>query len=205
MTIERYVEQIPADVTGALQLPLERGPGNFLLFQSSLANVTITLMFDGVREVFANVNGGIYVRRIRPWQNLRIDGAIGTQCTFFIGSVEGIDTDETDIRQQVAILAGVSATADQPATAVTELPNVAAPNAAGTAIFVPNFLRRRIGFSLLSNAAWVAGTVFFRKTAAGANLFEVQPGVIYNMVGFYGGFLRNDSGGALTVMLVEET
>jgi hypothetical protein len=204
MTIERYVEQIP-QTTDAVpqQLPIERGPGNFLLFQSSLANVTITLMFDGVREVFANVNGGIYVRRVKPWANLRIDGVIGTQVTYFIGT-ENVDRDETDIRQQVAVLAGVSATADQPAASITDTANVAVPNAALTQIVPQNFNRRRVAISFPSNSAIGANTTFFRKATGVNNVLEVQAGVIYNFSGSYAVSVRNDSGGALTALVMEE-
>lgn len=202
MTIERYVEQIPADQTGVIQLPLERGPGNFLLFQSSLANVTIQLIYDGVREVFANVNGGIYVRRVKPWQNLRIDGAIGTSCTFFIGTVDGIDTDETDIRQQVAVLAGVSATADQPATSMTESPLVVAANAALTPIVPANFLRRRV--TLTVDPTFAAGIVFARKVAGVNNLIPMQAGISYVFAGFYGVSIRNDTGAPANIYVCEE-
>jgi hypothetical protein len=202
MTIERFVENVPSDVTGAIQLPLERPGGNFLLFQSSLALVTISLIYDGPREVFANVNGGIYVRRIKPWQNMRIDGPIGTQITFFYGN-ETTDKDETDIRQQVAVLAGVSAFADQPAAVISNKPTVAVPNTAQTTIFPVNNGRRRIAFSFASNAVIPANTVFARTVGGGNNLFEIQPGVLYNDNIFAGLDIRNDSGGALTAMIYE--
>lgn len=202
MTIERYVEQVPADQTGVIQLPIERGPGNFLLFQSSLANVTITLIYDGVREVFANVNGGIYVRRIKPWTNLRIDGAIGTQCTFFVGSVDGIDTDETDIRQQVAVLAGVSATADQPATSMSETPVVVAANAALTPIVPINFLRRRV--LLTVDPLFAGGIVYARRSAGVNNLVPMQAGIGYGFSGFYAISIRNDTGAPANIYVCEE-
>lgn len=203
MTIERYVEQVPQSNDAApKQLPIERGPGNFLLFQSSLANVTITLFYDGVKEVFANVNGGVLCRRVNAWQNMRIDGVIGTQCTFFYGT-ENVDKDETDIRQQVAVLAGVSAVADQPAAVITNAPVVACPNAAQTTIFPVNNARRRISFSFLSNAAIGAGTVFARTVGGGNNLYEIQAGVIYNDSLFAGLDIRNDSGGPLNAMIYE--
>lgn len=200
MSIERYVEQIPADQTGAIALPLERGPGNFLLFQSSTVNVTVTLIYDGVREVFANVNGGVYVRRVKAWSNLRMDGPIGTPITYFVGT-ENVNRDETDIRQQVAVLAGVSSTADQPANALTELAPVVCNTGALTPVIAVNNGRRR--FTLSIDAA--GGIVFARKVGGANNLLLMQPGMTYAFSGFYGVSVRNDSGTNTTVYIAEET
>lgn len=199
MSIERYVEQIPADQTGLITLPLERGPGNFLLFQSATVNVTVTLMYDGVREVFSNVNGGIYVRRVKPWSNLRIDGPVGTPVTYFIGT-ENVDRDETDIRQQVAVLAGVSSTADQPAAALTDLAPVVCGTGALTPVVPVNNGRRRFTLSIDS----LGGIVFARKVGGANNLLLMQPGMTYAFSGFYGVSVRNDSGTATTVYIAEE-
>jgi hypothetical protein len=183
-----------------IQLPIERGPGNFLLFQSSVNNVTVTLFYDGVREVFANINGGVYIRRRKPWFNLRIDGAIGTQCIYFYGSVE-VDSDETDIRQQVAVLAGVSATADQPAITVTELALRACPTGAQTSVVPVNLARRRVTLSI--DAA--GGNVYARRVGGANKLLLIQPGQIYQFNGFYGIDVRNDSGTATNVYIFEES
>jgi hypothetical protein len=48
-----------------------------------------------------------------------------------------------------------------------------------------------------------ADTVFVRRTDGVNNLFEVQPGVLYNNEFTAGMDIRNDSGGALTVMRYE--
>jgi hypothetical protein len=200
MTIERYVEQIPADQTGLIQLPIERGPGNFLLFQSALALVTINLIGEGVKEQFANVNGGIYVRRLLPWVNLRIDGPIGTQVTYFYGSTEVL-SDDTDIRQQVAVLAGVSAVADQPAAAMSEIAPIVCPNAALTPIVPVNFARRRVTLSIDSGG----GIVFARRAGGANNLLLMEPGMTYQFNGTYAISVRNDSGTPTTVYIDEES
>jgi hypothetical protein len=204
MSIERYVEQIPqSNDTVPAQLPIERGPANFLLFQVATALVTITLMEDGPREVFANVNGGVYIKRVKPWKNLRIDGPIGTQVTFWVGN-ENVDRDETDVRLQVTSIAGVTATVDTPAASIADKPTVPLPDGAQTAIFPANLTRRRISFSLLSNSVgWAANSVFARKAGGANNLFEVQPGQIYNDTLTAGMDIRNDCGAALTVMVYE--
>lgn len=203
MSIDRIVEQIPQSSDAVpKQLPLERGPGNFLLFVSSLANVNVTLVYDGVKETFTGINGSFIIRRVKPWLNLRIDGAIGTIVTYYYGN-EDVDRDETDIRQNVAVLAGVSATADQPAGTITDAAVVVCNNGAQTAIFPQNLLRRRISFSFASNAAIGAGTVFARKAGGVNNLFEIQAGVLYNDAIFAGMDIRNDSGGALNALIYE--
>lgn len=202
MSIERYIETVPQSSDAVpVQLPIERGPGNFLLFQSSLASVTVTLFYDGVREVFANVNGGVFVRRRKPWQNMRIDGVIGTQCTFFYGS-DTPDKDETDIRQQVAVLAGVSAVADQPAATLTDLAPVVCGNAAQTIVAPVNNARRRITLSVDSAAT---GAVFARKTGGVNSLLLMQPGMSYQFNGSYGLDVRNDTGAGATIYRAEES
>ena len=204
MSIERYVELIPQTTDAVpVVLPLERGPGNFLLFQLSSASVNVTLLGEGVREVFAGIVGGLYVKRVKPWKNLRIEGAVGTQVNYFIGN-ENVDRDETDIRLQTTLIAGITATADAPAATLNDTPTVAVPNTALTPVVPANLSRRRVGISFVSNAAIGAGTVFFRKAGGVNNLLEVQAGVQYNFSGTYGVSVRNDSGGALTAMVAEE-
>jgi hypothetical protein len=204
MSIERYVETIPQSNDAVpKQLPLERGPGNYLLLQVSSALVTVTLMEDGPREVFANILGGLFVKRVKPWKNLRIDGPIGTSCTFFIGA-QVVDRDETDIRLQTSVIAGVTLTADSPAATLNDNAPVALPNNAQTPVFAGNGSRRRMKVSFASNAVIPPATVFFRKNAAVNNLMEVQPGAVYPFDGTYAVDVRNDSGGALSAMIFEE-
>lgn len=200
MTVERYVEQIPQSSDAApVQLPLERGPGNFLLFQTSNALVNITLFFDGVKEVFAQVNGGIYVRRVKPWSNMRIDGAVGTQCTFFYGS-EATDKDDTDIRIQVASIAGSVLTQEQPSATIVDNPLVACGNAALTAVAPANLLRRRITLSTDAGS----GVVYARKHGGGNNLAPMQAGVLYEFRTTAAIDVRNDSGAGVNVYVFEE-
>jgi hypothetical protein len=202
MTIERYVEQVP-QTTDAVpkQLPIERSSGNFLLFQVSSALVTITLFFDGVREIFANVNGGIYVRRIRPWQNMRIDGPIGTSVTYFVGS-ETTTRDETDVRLQTAILAGVSATADQPASVVTDTPAVAAVAGVTTIVVPQNLARRRV---TLSVDAGGGNAVFARCGAFVNNLLVMEPGMTYQFNGTYAISVNNPGAANINIYVFEES
>lgn len=203
MTIERYVESIP-QTTDAIPkvLPLERPSGNFLVLISATAAISVTLINDGVREVFANITGGLYVKRIVPWKNLRIEGVIGTAITYLYGSMN-VDKDDTDVRLQIATIAGTTGTADVPATTITDAVNVAVPNAAQTAIFPGNGTRRRINFSFASNAAIGANTVFARKAGGVNNLYEIQAGVSYGDAIIGGMDIRNDSGGALTALIYE--
>ena len=204
MTIERYVESIP-QTTDAVpkQLPIERGSGSFLLFQLSTALVTITLLYDGVKEIFSNVNGGIYIRRVKPWKNLRIDGAIGTSCTYFVGAQVN-DRDETDVRLQTTTIAGVTATADQPAAALNDNPTVAVAATGITPVFPANLARRRVGVQFPSNSAIPANSVFLRVHGGANNLIEVAAGVIYNFSGTYGVDCNNTTAAGLTALISEE-
>jgi hypothetical protein len=184
MSIDRIVEQIPQSADAAPKaLPLERGPGNFLLFVSSLANVNVTLIYDGVRETFTGINGSFIIRRVKPWQNLRIDGPIGTVVTYYYGT-EDVDRDETDIRQNVAVLAGVSATADQPAnTVASTAPVVTAAGGANHQLFPQNLARRRMTVFLDPNSPC---TVYLRTTGGANNIAYIQPGQYLQFTGFYG-------------------
>lgn len=203
MTIERYSETIPQTPTGQ-QLPLERSTGNFFLLLNSANLVKVTLMYDGSREEFANVTAGVYIRRVRPWTNLRIDGPIGTPVSFYFGAAPNTLSDETDIRLQLAQLTGVTLVADQPGAGINDNAPVALPTAQQTTVFPANLTRRRMKVSFASNAAIPPATVFFRKVGAANNLMEVQPGAVYPFDGTYGMDVRNDSGGALSAMIFEE-
>jgi len=92
-----------------------------------------------------------------------------------------------------------------PAGALADTAPVAVPNAAQTPIVPANLSRRRVGISFASSAAIGPGTVFFRKTAGGQNLMEAQAGVLYTFEATYGVDVRNDSGGALSALVFEES
>jgi hypothetical protein len=181
MSIERYVESIPQTNDAIPKpLPLERGPGNFLLLQVAGASVTITLMGDGVREVFANILGGMYVKRVKPWKNLRIDGAVGTGVTFFVGN-ELVDRDETDIRLQTSVIAGVTLTADSPADNLTDAPAVNTI-AGQAALFAQNLSRRRLTvFADPGNTV----TVYGRAVGKLNNIAQFPPGSATELKGRY--------------------
>lgn len=202
MTIELYVENVPADVTGAIQLPIERGPGNFILFQSSTAPVTLTLMYDGVREVWAGAVGGIYIRRIKPWTNMRVDGAIGTQVTYWVGT-EHNAKDETDIRVLTASLAGTIQTADAPAGVLNA---TAGPTAVAhaAAVTVPaNANRRRITISSIDSNP---GFLYIQSVGAAVAQqgIPIGPGQSVVVRGKYAFDVRNDNAAAQSFTKFEE-
>lgn len=206
MTIERYIEAIPQSTDAApKQLPLERGPGNFLLLVTAGAAVTVTLNYHitggGAREVFTGITAGLYLRRVKKWDGIRIDGAIGTSVTFFYGD-EITAKDETDIRQQIAVIGGVTATADQPAATITDTPQVALPNAAQTPIVPANAGRRRV---TISAPPANTGPFFIRKAAGVNNLLPIAPGQVVQFSGTYALDGRNDSGAAQNALVFEES
>jgi hypothetical protein len=199
VTIERYNETIPA--IGAGVGPIERGPGNFFLLLSSTNPVNVRLHGAGVSERFDNVVGGIVVRRVRSWANLRLEAVAGTQCIFFYGT-ELVDKDDTDIRIQIAALTGVSAVADVPSGAVTDTAPVVCNNAVQTNVAAVNQNRRRVTLAMQSTAS---GTVFVRKAGGVNNLIPLAPGAVLEFKGTYALDVRNDSGAAQTVYVLEET
>jgi hypothetical protein len=202
VTVERYVEVVPQsnDAVPA-QLPLERGPGNFLLVQTSSQPVTVTLFFDGVRELYQNVSGGIYIRRVKPWANLRIDGPIGTQVTFFHGN-EVTDKDETDIRLQIATITGTTLVNVAPATTLNPTATVNVLSGASAQVAAnPN--RRRITISAPDNNP---GFIYVQTHGAlqARQGVPIGPGGSYVVNGTYTFDVRNDNAAAQNFSTYEE-
>lgn len=206
MTIERYIEAIPQSSDAVpKQLPLERGPGNFLLLVTAGAAVTVTLNYHiqggGAREVFAGITAGLYLRRVKRWDGIRIDGAVGTSVTFFYGD-EITAKDETDIRQQIAVIGGVTAVADQPASVLNAVTSQLIATANRFAV-PANAARRRI---TVCNPANGTGPVYLQSPGlATANVgIPVAQGTFVEIKGTYAFDVRNDSGANQTISFFEE-
>lgn len=180
------------------------GSGTAFLVQSLTNTVTITARQIGnsnKNRVFSNVPAGFKFTADSAddgFSTLEVVSAGGDTIIIAVGN------DDVTFANTVNI-ANIPSVQDNPAAAVTDAPNVALPNAQQTAVFAGNLSRRRIKVSFASNAAIPPATVFFRKTVGANNLMEVQPGEVYPFDGRYGIDVRNDSGGALSAMIFEET
>lgn len=198
MSVDTRVEVIPA--SGQIQL----ANGNFIFLLTATLAVTVQLKTGGSSENFTGLTGGLQVSRVRPWDlGAVITGTAGTVVTFIYGYTK-IREDNTIFSQQIATIAGLVAVAILPASTLTDAPNVALPNAAQTAVFPANLVRRRIGISIVSTAVYAGGTVFARKAGGANNLVEINPGQVYSFDATYGVDIRNDSGGALSALIFEE-
>jgi len=199
-SLRRFSALIPAAGPDGV---LELQGGNFFLLLTANASVDIRVErgAGGHAEQFDAQTGGFLVRRITPWSNLRILGPVGTTVTYMVGTAD-TDVDDTDIRLQIATIAGVAAVTEQPSTGFTDTPAVIV-NAATTAQAIaatPG--RKRVSITNLSaNSA----SLFVRATLVSANdLYEIQPGTQVEFVTSAAIFLRNNSGAAMTALVLEE-
>lgn len=195
MSVERKSRTIPT--SGVIEL----GRGNFMLLLTALGSVNLRADRGGASEGFDGITGGILIRRANPWDNMRIIGAAGVTVEYIIGS-EVVEQDETDVRLQIATIAGVASFTEAPTASLANTAAVALPNAAQTAVFPVNLLRKRISITIDSAAL---ANVFARTTGGANNVMELSPGMTYEFKGTYGLDIRNDSGGATTAYIFEES
>lgn len=180
MSINRYTPTIPASGV------IETQTGNFFLLLSASGSVSLRLENGGHAEQFNGVNGGLLVRRIKPWENARILGAAGITLEYLQGS-DFVEKDETDVRLQIATIAGVAATRLQPFSSVTDLAPVSLTQSQNAELFPANPLRQRITVCVDPNNPDIATC---RMHGPGANTIRyLQPGVEYTFSGFYGAWV----------------
>ena len=195
MSVERRQDTIPA--TGRV----EAMRGNVVLLLTSTVAINMRLQIDGKTENFDGVTGGIYIKRVKPFETLSFTGAAGGVITYFIGS-EDVDTDETDIRLQVASLTGVSLTQESPAADVVDRAQTTCFTGT-TTLFAANLARRRISVITFDYVGGLGNVTF--KRIGGANLLlPVQTGVLYQFDGTYGLAVVNSLAGSQTFFIFEE-
>lgn len=177
MSINRYTPTIPASGV------IETQTGNFFLLLSASGSVSLRLENGGHAEQFNGVNGGLLVRRIKPWENARILGAAGITLEFLQGS-DFVEKDETDVRLQIATIAGVAATRIQPFASVADSPLVTIAAGGNAALFPANPLRQRVRVFVDPNNPDIATA---RVAGPGVNTIAyLQPGAVYEFPGLYG-------------------
>lgn len=180
------------------------GAGNFFLLLTSTGSLDIRVERGGVAEKYTGIIGGLRLARLNPWTEIRVLGGAGTVFDYFIGD-EIFDHDDTDIRLQIATIAGVAAVSFAANTSLTNAPAVAAANGAQSVLFAANPLRKKISVTCDSDNASGPGAKAFARTVGGANnIQELQPGSVYDFTGTFGVDVRNDTGGIATFYLKEE-
>lgn len=199
MTIERRVQTIPT--TGRAELPR----GNFLLLLTASASVDIRAEREGFSEGFNGIVGGLYARRVVPWNAVEIIGAAGTSLEYLYGS-ENVTEDETDIRLGVSAVAGTVSTAERPSDTIVENAPVVASNpsapAADVAVLIAaNASRRRLR---VYADATNPGSCFVMNALAGEFIAELQPGTSQAFDTLQGLWISNANGADCTFYLCEE-
>lgn len=177
MSIERIARTIPP--IGELRT----GGNNFALFITSNAAVTLRAERTGMAEVFAGITGGLLLKRLNPWDDLRLIGAAGTSVEILVGT-EIVDKDETDIRLQIATIAGVASVAINPTVVPTDRAPVTVSNAIQTVpLFAANGLRRKLRVFVDENNQ---DTCYVHTTGGAQRIANLQPGSVYTFDGIYG-------------------
>lgn len=195
MSIERYSRTIPASGV------IEHSNGNFVLLLTATAAVNLRADRQGWSEGFNGITGGVLIRRIKPWDGIQIIGVAGTTVEYIVGQ-EVVEKDETDIRLQIATIAGVAAFSEQPsATFVTTVANtdILTANSADVAA---NLSRRRI--TVVADSA-NTGSLRVRDQAATTDGgIELQPGMFVELKTTAAFRILNNSGATQAYSLQEE-
>lgn len=197
--LDTRTEIIPAN--GVVKL----ANANFIFVISSTGNVQITLQRQGIhkgaaQENYSGITAGLQVARTQAWDFANITGTPGVTLTFMYGNV-AVREDVTLFNQQIAVISGVTAVAQQPnsAFATAQIAPVT-----GTATTVAaNLLRRAITFISPSTNT---GSVFLQKAGDGAGKgIELQPGTYITLTNTAAIDVRNDSGATQTINTFEES
>ena len=195
MSVQRITAVIPA--SGILSAGIG---GNFLLLVSASGNINLRIERGGIAERFDGVAGGLYITRLTPWTEVRFLGGAGVAVEYLIGD-EVVDKDETDIRLQIATIAGVAAVRVQPATSLVSTAKVTL--ATGNSIDVAiNATRQNL---VVCNESASLGSVWIRdQTATVDGGVELQPGQSVPCNGIYALRVRNNSGASANISFNEE-
>lgn len=199
MSVQTFKTQIiPA--SGVLEI---YGGNFFLLLATSLTSVDIRIERGngGHAEQYNSFSAGLRVRRIEPWDRLRILGTAGGTVDFIFGK-ETIEKDEVDIITQIASIAGVAQVAIQPASSRTTTAQASLATATSLDV-AANLLRKRIWVCSDSNNS---GSVWIRDQAATvAGGIELQPGTSFPVENTGAFRVRNLSGAGQLISFEEET
>lgn len=195
MSVQRVTGTIPASGIWS------GGPGNFLLFVSANAAVNLRLEQTGIAERFDGISGGLYITRLKPWQEMRILGGAGVTFEYLIGD-EYVDKDETDVRLQIATIAGVAAVRQQPAASGVSTAKVTLATANSIDISA-NLARVNM---IVCNESASLGSVWVRDQTATTDAgIELQPGSSVPINGTYAFRVRNNSGANANISFHEES
>ena len=133
--IDTRTEVIPA--TGVVNL----SNANFLFVISSTGNTAFKLKRTGLakgvnQENYTGQLAGLQLSRTQRWDFCDITGAPGVTVTFMYGYTD-IREDVTLFNQQIAVIAGVTAIAEQPSATINDTADTAQATATETISRMP--------------------------------------------------------------------
>ena len=149
---------------------------------------------------FVNISAGMKFKAEvgDGWTYLRVTSAVNQSVELIIGD------DDVEVSNAVSVT-GTAVVQDAPCTAMTDTATVTCNNAALTAVVPVNTSRRRVTLTVDPAFAPASGFVYARVAAGANNLMPLQPGVSVEFRGTYAISVRNDTGTAATVYVLEET
>ena len=180
------------------------GSGSQFLIVQAANPITVVAKSIGnsnKNRVFSNVPAGFKFTADDPldgFDTLEVTSASAQTVILAVG------TDDVSYSNNVTI-SGTATTSELPASTLADNAPVACANAAATQVVPANGARRRVTLTVDPTSAMAVGTAFFRVHGGAQNLMPAQPGLSYPFAGTYGVDLRNDSGAAVTVYIVEES
>jgi len=157
------------DATGVLKL----ANANFFFLISSTSAVNLRFVRSPSAENINGFSAGVQIQRLERWDYLFITAAVGTVLTFMYGYAD-VREDATLFNQQIAVIAGVTAVALNPSSALTDTVDTAQATGTETTI-AANLARRRITIGVPPTAA--ANEPVRVSSAGGAGRgIVIQPG-----------------------------
>ena len=164
-------EVVPA--SGVVNLP----NANFIFIISSTGNAALKLTRTGIQrgantEDYGSAQlAGLQIGRTQRWDFATFTAAAGVTITFLYGYTD-VREDQTLFNQQIAVISGVTAIAEQPSATLADTADTAQAINTQTVI-AANLLRRRITIGVLSTAG--NGVRVSQAGGAGRGV-EIQPG-----------------------------
>lgn len=192
-------ETLPQALTAGTVAQFGAGT-KFLIFSSIAAvNVTAIQLGSGNKRIVLNgcLQGFSYDGETDGGFDLLQITSAEDQPNFVIV----VGDDKVSYPATVSVSGSVN-TEDIPAEVLTDIPPVACANAEQTAVVPQNAARRRVTLGIDPAAG---GVVYARKSGGVNSLLPMQPGMSYEFRGTYGIDVRNDSGAAVNVYVLEES
>ncbi len=174
--------------------------GRFFYIRAAASSINIeTAGNTGSPFTFVGIGAGSKfgpVAADQAWRYLDITSPLAQ-------TVEIIISDDADFEVASAVTVAGNVNVSDASDTLTDTAGVACPTGATTLVAAANSLRRRVTVTCPATAG---APIYIRAGAGGANnLLEIQPGTFVELRTRAAVAVRNDTGGAVTVPILEET